>query len=328
MIIKLFIINDNKLILHKFKINKINNKIIISTDKNLIKVPIYNNFSGLSYFIITIPYELIIYDDKIFNPYIILDTNTINNELDFFYNIKEIIKNTYNLNFIEFNNLNIINIYNYYENIINYKNDINLLWLKINILKLYLIFSLIHKSTIAKEFNIIKNYKNNIFSHDIEIKMSFNEWNTYIIKPEIKIISVNKYYYFNDNKIKIISITLNNNKKEEINIENKLGNLNIKFNNNKEINNFESNLYYYYPKINISINYLIYLTFINNDINLILIQFLLKDNFTSIEYTNILNYYENNKLSNIISYLNLSDMEILSYNSISDDFFINLTKNM
>ena len=99
MISKLYINIDDKLILYKFSINKLENKIIISCNKELIKIPIYNSYNGLDYMTINTPLELIIYNENIFNPYVIISSSNlyINNEINFFNNLELILKNKYNL---------------------------------------------------------------------------------------------------------------------------------------------------------------------------------------------------------------------------------------
>ena len=83
---------DGKLILNKFSINIHENQIIINSldNKNgIIKIPIYNKYNGIDYFPICFPLKMIIINDIVFNPYIILSTYNFNidNNIDFFYNI-------------------------------------------------------------------------------------------------------------------------------------------------------------------------------------------------------------------------------------------------
>ena len=106
MIEKLFILLENKLILNKFYISKRDNIIRIEHINNLqlIKVPIYNKYTGLDYIMISFPLDLIVIDKNVFNPYIILSSYNHNNEndIDFFYQINKILKSTFSLSFYSF----------------------------------------------------------------------------------------------------------------------------------------------------------------------------------------------------------------------------------
>jgi len=327
MIFKLQIYNDNKLILQKFQMNKINDKIIITTNKSLINVPIFNNLYGLEYFILNFPLELLIYDNGLFNPYILLtNSNTDNdNEIDFFINLEKIIKTKFNLNFIKFNDLSLPIILNCYNNILNYNEDINALLFKLNLLKLNIIYSLINNIELDTGMEFIKNYKFNIYPNDNEILLTFHEWMSYIKTLKITNLHNNRYYYISYNKnyykVKIINI----NKKY------------ILLNNNFKISLVESDLddsinyikksqvswYYYYPELNLNLNYLLYCVFVHENISIILINYLIKND--SIDANNILNYYKNNKLSHIIDYLKIGNLDVLRTNSVTDSFFKNIT---
>ena len=238
---------DNKLILSKFQIIKVKNKIIISISKEFIKInnnnnnnnngldyikiPIYNSYNGLDYITITMPLELNIYDKYIFNPYIILSSFNleIDNELDFFYNLEIIIKNKYNLNFLKFKDIKLFHIQNYITN--NLEN--NNIWLKINILKLLFIYNNSYKD-FKILFDQLKNYKYNIYSNDKEIKFKFSEWNNIIINSNINFNNLikNNYYY-----ILLEDLELDSNeiilKIKILDIDN--DNLTIKINNDKKI---------------------------------------------------------------------------------------------
>jgi hypothetical protein len=130
MIIKLLILYENKLINNKFLLQKTNNKIIIkSVDCNddTIKVIVYNIYNGINYVPINFPLEMPIYEDKVFNPYIIYSSFNLknDNDLDFFYLIEKKLIEKYNLSLFNFfelieNNL-FIKIFND-----NYKNNINM----------------------------------------------------------------------------------------------------------------------------------------------------------------------------------------------------------
>ena len=324
---------DNKLILSKFQIIKVKNKIIISISKEFIKInnnnnnnnneldyikiPIYNSYNGLDYITITMPLELNIYDEYIFNPYIILSSLNleIDNELDFFYNLEIIIKNKYNLNFLKFKDIKLFHIQNYITN--NLEN--NNIWLKINILKLLFIYNNSYKD-FKILFDQLKNYKYNIFTNDKEIKFKFSEWNNNIINSNINFNNLikNNYYY-----ILLENLELDSNeiilKIKILDIDN--DNLTLKINNDKKILYANYKWFYYYPKTKINKDYLIYNFFMNNNINLIILKYIIGDN-QSFNYNDILNYYSNNnKLSNIITFTEINEMDIIRSNSFTDIFF-------
>jgi hypothetical protein len=210
MIFKNLLFVDNKLISHKFIIQQYNNKIIINTTsqfKEIVKIPVYNKYSGLHYEPIIFPFNLIIYDNKIFNPYIILSTHSLNiiNDFDFFYKLEIFINMHYKLEFYNFNDFIIPNKNNIFCDIINnnYLNEINQLfllkkddiinfiksfWINFNIIKTYVIYILIKYPNI--------NYKN-----INEMHKKYNiPLNILLITNCIKLKKYNlldNYYYIN-----------------------------------------------------------------------------------------------------------------------------------
>jgi hypothetical protein len=321
-----FLINiNNKLIIYKFNINKINNKIIIKCNKEYITIPIYNNYNGLDYITIPMPLEFIIYDKYIFNPYIIiLLINNINvdNELDFFYNLEKKINNKYNLSFLKLSYIKQSYIQNYNIN--------NNILLKIYILKLLFIFCDIHNinilsKDIKKLFDEIKLLKYNIFKNDNEIKYTFLEWKKYINNQNITLKKLEKLHYYyiidknNKNIIKINILDINNNI--------------ITINNNEKIDFNNYTWFYYYPIIKINNDYLLYTFYINNDLNILILKYLIGYN-NNINYNDILYYYNSQKLSDLITLKNINDINlynipideideinIIKKKSFSDSFF-------
>ena len=312
MISKLLINIDNKLILSKFKINKIDNKIIISFENDLIKIPIYNKYIGLDYYTITMPLELIIYNNSIFNPYLILSLfNDFNeNEFDFFNNLLIIINNKYNLKFLKLTEIQEYHINNYLND--NIKNNI---WLKINILKLLFIYNFKNnKKSINYDllFNELNSFKYNLYENDYNIKFNFNEWNNNINnKIKLNKLLKNNYYYIENvdkNIMKIQIIDINNN--------------NILLSNKKKILYGNYNWYYFYNN-NIDKNFLIYNFFINNDIKICILKWLnIAEHNNIIKYEDVLNYYTNDfKLSNNMTLNNQDEMSIIESNSFTNTFF-------
>jgi len=118
MLIKLYIIQDDKLILNNFILEYIIEKQYInlydSKKLNIVKIPVYNKYTGLLYINISLPIKFKIIDNNfIFNPYIILSSYNLDYDIDFFYNIKKNIYENYNLTFINIlDNIDIINLYN------------------------------------------------------------------------------------------------------------------------------------------------------------------------------------------------------------------------
>ena len=70
--------------------------------ENYIKVPIYNKYNGIDYYSICFPLELIVINNNVLNPYLILSSSSMNNSIDFFYNLHTIINNVYNLHVLNF----------------------------------------------------------------------------------------------------------------------------------------------------------------------------------------------------------------------------------
>ena len=78
MLFNAYILINNKLILEKIIIQKKVNRFIINlTTKynTIIKIPVYNIYTGIYYEPIQFPLEIIIYNNYIFNPYVILSLN-------------------------------------------------------------------------------------------------------------------------------------------------------------------------------------------------------------------------------------------------------------
>jgi hypothetical protein len=109
MIIKLPLCIDEKIIFSNFIIKKINDNYIINLfNRNYeekiekIKVPLCNNFQGISYLDIFLPLELTIINNKIFFPYFMQKIYLSQNDLpiDFFFNIENQIKQL-NISFIK-----------------------------------------------------------------------------------------------------------------------------------------------------------------------------------------------------------------------------------
>jgi len=362
MLYKNIILYDGKLIYNKFSINKKDNKIIIKSlgiKDNIIKLPIYNKYHGIDYYPVCFPLEYIILDNNVFNPYIILSSYSFqNNDIDFFYNLNKIININYKLDIINFNSLldnsklNLIKIIND-----NYKLDlitenilledfINGFWLNINIIKLYVIYVLIKfPNGIYKNHNILKKIQkicNNIKDfkyklNNINYQTTLNEYIITKFKKSLKLseLQINNNYFIiiggtgenttsdiisSDTTFisKMIIVNIKKITKNIINIDNRI----LVYENYK--------WYHYYPTMNINKDYIIYLTFINDDFTNGIIK-----EMTGINDIHILKYYMiDNKLNNLIILSNyytdiikyIDDINILKSNSYDIGFFEYITK--
>jgi hypothetical protein len=245
MIIKLLILVDNKLVLNNFTIGKYNSssnssKIIIKSvdyPNDIIKVPVYNKINGIDYYPVVFPLELPIYDNFIFNPYIILSSYNLNfeNDIDFFYQINQHIETNFGLNFFKFDflidnsnlfskiiNEHYVNLINFeiLNTIIDFKEFVKYLWICININKLFSIYTLIKNPNITKKnskeiaanFNLpkeiftnsnhMKLVKYNITFEPTDYTMNFHEYYNWNFKKSLKLsdIKPNVRYYIIVNK--------------------------------------------------------------------------------------------------------------------------------
>ena len=292
----------------------------------MIKVPIYNIYNGIDYELIQLPIEFIKLNDKnIFNPYLVLSSYNINydNDIDFFYQLNKIINNTYNLSFITFNNVinnyNLINLYqNYYINIKNedIKLYMNNLQTNIVIIKtIYIYYNIIKlKKKYIMDFNffLLNKYKYKLFVNS-NLNLTCINYINYDYNKSLKLHELlinNNYYIINNDTLKYIIIT-------NI-IDNKI------FDNNNIIiyNNYK--WYNHNPNIIIDLNYIIYNTFINKDIDTIIISNLI--NIKNEESTNIIKYYNNNYLYYLKNINNIDDLDILKSNSYDSYFFQYITE--
>jgi hypothetical protein len=412
MIIKLHIWVENKIVLNKFKINICNHFILIDSlslgekdNKNtIIKIIVYNKYNGIDYIPLCFPLKMYIIDNLVFNPYIILSSFnlTIDNDIDFFYNIGKILNTKYNLKYIHFDDLsgnsndklflfNLIN--NNYPDIYTLKNlqnslfDISLfinnVWFDINMIKLLIIFIFVkfpHITTkniknICKKYNIsnkilfilnqIKQYPYILTNNKYDYLMSFITYNKYDFSKSLELsdIKIDNYYYLVINKTDtlfqksdnivilsnenyttlsctILCDTINspipnniiNNKVIKILVA-KINENIITIYKNKKILFEDYKWYYYHPNITIDKNYIIFNTYINNDITCEIIRLLFQ---IDIQHSiKILKYYQiDNKLNNLLIFpcifeelkIYFDDITILKSKSYTSSFFEYITK--
>jgi len=399
MIIKLPIINNNKVVYTLFRLEKQNNYFLLSIledsnitndnffncnlitsetgsisggytcvdsiDISLIKTLSCNNINGISYLNLYFPMKLFIIDNQIFSIYffMIVLTSNFKNKLDFFYNLNEILKNKFNFNIINFENLvkyenEIFEIIDdEYKHFINNKKYNKEFWEMINLLLNVSGFVLwksishtnfieheknIKKSKIIKKINQINNNLKNIsfsinYSNNYTIHEHINNINNRPLK--INEISKDNNYFLQLSERKIIYI-----KVIDINF-----NL-IKINCFNNLLLFDKYKWYAYPidtKLNINT---IYLKLFNSyDVIKIIIN-KYNSKLDNVIIDNIINYFINNQYkSNLFSFIlennvnnfseglegsnfqNINDIileqteiELLKSNSFSDEYFINI----
>jgi hypothetical protein len=385
MIHKTIILYDSKLLYNKFSINKKDNKIIIKSldiKEDIIKVPVYNKYNGIDYIPVCFPIEYIIIENNVFNPYLIFTSYNIqnNNNVDFFNGINQCIIIEFKLNIMNLNkllddskinlikilndnysiNLNMNNIITEIQNLKSSELMINRniflfdfikkFWFNLNIIKLYVICTLIkYPNKITTNLNIPKNLQNIInnlkkFKYSLtnnksEYYMSLNEYVVHKFNTPLKLSDLkknNNYFIIiggqcNSTDIittdtstnssiitKIVQVNINKITKNIININNK----NLIFENYK--------WYYYYPNININKNFILYQTYINYNFT----NEIIKD-IIGLNDIHIIKYYMNdNKLNNLIILSNvftelkiyMDDINILKSNSYDSEYFEYITK--
>jgi hypothetical protein len=356
MILKLPIIINNKIVNSLFRLNRYTDYFILSLfesydddeldstvkntiDISLIKILTCNNVNGLSYLNLYFPLKLFIIDDCLITIYffIINLTSNFKSNLDFFYQLNEIIINKYKLSIINFDKYDkyqdkIFKIVNeQYLFLINNKKFNKEFWEMINLLLncsgfiLWLINANINKNKLFKKISNITNslklvkysinYSNdyNLFEH---IKISNNE------NLKLSNIQVNMCYYILINDIKYIYV--------------KVLKINANFIDINCFNNpilFDKYKWFIYPpdtKINKT---KIFLKLLNKKetLKIIINKFNSKLNENTIN--NILNYFlkDQNKselfefiLENNLNDKIKTDIEIINSNRFTESYFLSI----
>ena len=302
MIIKLYILQDNKIILNKFVLLNKNNTLELNntTPSKLIKIPVYNIYNGLFYTHINLPLILnIVNNNYIFNPYIILSSYNQDNDIDFFYQLKKTIFDNYNLTFINItDNFNIINMYNTID-ILN--KNVDIIWNNINIIiTIFILCNLKSYKYPNNYYKLLNNFKFKLFI-DSDLFLDLKSYMNYDYNKQLTYndINSNSQYYIQNNLL-IKKIFINN--KQNL------------------ISYHDYKFYNHNPNIDIDINYIIFNTYINIDI----VFFIIK-NIININDNSIINYYYNNYILSYLKYM-YDDFYILKQNNYDNLFFINLTK--
>lgn len=363
MIINVLLLIDNKLTSSKIKLTKTSNSIIINYiettclhQNGIIKIPIYNNINGLNYEPILFPFHMTIVNNVVISYYIVLSSyamdTTIDNDIDFFYQINRAISREYNLSLARFNYLlenDTIPLLNSMcsetiseISMTDTNQFIKKLWDSINSIKLYIIYISIRfpqstKKKLHSKYNIPKriislyemfcNYKYNLNNIDDEIMLPFSEYymkdNNRILNKD-EIISKHSYYIdvrdVSTTETAISTIAIN--KIFKIFVNNKMDNIIEIPNKTILFNNY--NWYYFYPYIKINKDYVLFQTFININITKHIIEKLLNGTIYSSKLIDY--YYVDNKYSNLLFLDTMNDIDILKTKSYSNDYFKYIVK--
>ena len=356
MIIKLPICSDNKIIYTNFLLEKKINKYTLQLfNRNYeekiskIKVPLCNNFEGISYLDLMLPMELNVINNKVFfNNFmqkILLSQNNL--PIDFFYNLEVYLKQDKNsfLTNTDLNN-NDKNLWKYWssydDNIPTETSNITIkkLW---EVVQLYLNFGifLIYKNPTYTN-KTIKDYlqsfelnkKITTITNSIKnIKYSINSSNDYTFNEHFNHIEMKKSK-ISELKIGFKYFIKNNNKFFQIEIKNIIDNM-IYTNNNQAyiFSNYE--WYFYIPNLEFT-NELILFNLLNN--KYIYAELFEKTNLKiePIHSQKLLEFYtnDNNDISINSSLAVLrkffekefDDFTILANNNYSEMFFEYITK--
>jgi len=223
MIIKLPVCIDEKIIYINFLVKKIENKLVISVfNRNYnetidkLKVPLCNNFQGITYLDLFFPLELTIINNKLFFPNFLQKIYFSQNNLpiDFFYQIESQIKN-FNLTFLTKDDIKKME-QQLWKYLVTYDDNISLDKSELTIKKLWEVSQLNLNSAfyllfLYPEFTnkTIKEYQKKlgilkktvaIANHIKNIKFSVNSSNDYMF--------IEHYNRLNNNKAKVSEIKI------------------------------------------------------------------------------------------------------------------------
>lgn len=349
MIIKLPIIEDNKIILSSFRLEKKNDYFILSlydnlSEINFIKIICFNKVNGIQNFNLFLPLKITIFNDLIFtyNFFYILTISDFSAKDDFFSEINKQIQHKYNYSFLNFNNLknnvsyiwkNINNEYNLIiqqNNFLNFDSYLKHLWELTNLLVNASVFLLYNfplftnknikeyqnKYVILKKIisiaNIIKTIKYSIFlSNEYNILEHLKLQKNQKI-DNISGIEIDKKYFIKINEKKYLLIKIDN-------IINS-----IIISNNIELDFYKYELYHYIPNINLSIQN-IFLLLLNNKDTYSNVLNKIDNTFEHVHNCKILLYFFDKPIkSNLYFLLNKTDeidMQLLENNNYDQTFF-------
>jgi len=355
MIIKLPVCIDDKILYMNFILEKIspNNLQLKIFNKNYetkiqrIKVPLCNNFEGITYLDLFFPLNLHLINDKlIFNNFfqkIFLSQNNL--AIDFFISLEKCIESEYKYNFLKINDLvkfekSIWEYWNNYNDEITITNNLETLKSLWDTVQLYLNFSsyLIYlhptftnksikeyqkKYNISKKIvniaNSIKLNKYSIFSsNDYSFNEHYNRLENQVISfSEIKIGF--KYFIKSTEQNKFFQVEISNIKDGIVYTANNQAYI---FNNYK--------WYFYISNLEFDLD-IIFFHLLNNQKNFDELFEKTNLKIEPIHTKKLLEYYNNNNNECSLIYFRTffdetySDMEILKRNNYSDGFFQYIT---
>ncbi len=349
MIIKLPIIEDNKIVVMTFKLDKFSDHFILSLYENMIdikfiKIICFNNINGIQYFNLFLPLKIFFINDILITYYFfnIMTISNFSSKDDFFSELNNAIKNKYNYTFINYSNINnynsqiwkiIITEYNtisIQNNFTDFDVYLKHLWEFLNLLinaSIFLIYDFpTYTNKTIKEYqtkhniikkiisiaNIIKNIKYSIFlSNDYDILQHITLQKNNKI-DNISDIEINKNYF----------IKINDNKYLLFNID-KVNNPNLIVN-NIEINFFKYQWFHYIPNINLSLQNIFLLLF-NNKILYSSVLSKIDNNIDLKHHTDIFSFFFIKPIkSHMYFLLNKTEeieMQLLESNNYDQTFF-------
>lgn len=353
MIIKLPVCIDEKIVYSNFLVKKTNDKLIVSLfnrnyDETIdkIKVPLCNNFEGITYLDLFFPLEMSIINNKLFFPNFMQKIYFSQNNLpiDFFFQLESLIKN-FNVSFISKEDSKKMEnqiwkyLTTYDENISLEKSDntIKKLWevaqLNLNA-AFYLLFlnpEFTNKSIkdYQKKFGILKKTVS-ITNHIKSIKFSVNSSNDYMF--------IEHYNRLNNNKVKSSEIKigykyfiklLKTEKFFQVEVDNIENNIVHTLSNQAFVyNNYD--WYFYVPNIPFDLDIILFNLFIQKQCyDEIFEKTTLK--IEPIHTQKLLEYYFDDKKCSLVylrKFFNeeYDDINILDKNNYSNIFFEYITK--
>ncbi len=320
MIIKLPIIEENKIIFPCFKLEEKQDHFILtlldnSNETSFIKIICFNNINGIQHFNLFLPLKILFFNNILVTCYFfnIMTISNFSSNDDFFSKLNMHIENKYNYTFVNFNNIkdNVSQIWKFisteYNLIIKQHNFTNFdiylkyLWELINLIvnaSIFLIFDFpMYTNKTIKEYqsthvilkkiinttNIIKNIKYSIFlSNEYDILEHIKLQKNEKINNILEIIPNKKYFIkINENKYILLKID-------------KIINSNLIIN-NIEINFNKYEWYHYIPTINLSTQNIFFLL-LNNKLIYSSILSKIDNNIDLLHHDKILSFFYINQL--------------------------------
>lgn len=349
MIIKLPIIDDNKISLTCFKLQKNQDHFVLSlldnpSEISFIKIICLNNINGIQNFNLYLPLKILYFDNQLLCYYFfnIMLISNFSSKDDFFNILNETITKYYNCSFINFKNIkdnvpkiwkSINNEYNLIiqqNNFTNFDNYLKHLWELTNLLvnaSVFLIYDFpIFTNKTIKEYqtkyviikkiisiaNIIKNIKYSIFlSNQYDVLEHIRLQNNEKIN-DITSIELDKKYFIKINESKHFYVKID-----------KIINENVIIN-NIEINFNKYEWYHYLPTINLSLQNIFLLLFNNHSIySCVLLK--IDESIEQIHHDKIISYFLVKPIkSNLFFLLNKTDdieLQLLESNNYDQTFF-------